>query len=158
MNQSIEDEFIQVSITELAALRDMFEYSEDMFEAIASPEAVIPFAIRQLAARQSSQSEPVAIYQYAFCACCNWFDADIALYEKFKDDPSYEWRIVYAAPQQAIPSGLIETLKFYANKANYKTSWDSDSNHVMEDKGEIARNALAAYESAAPTAPIESNK
>jgi hypothetical protein len=75
---------------------------------------------------------------------------DMAIYNKIAGN--------LAAPQQAIPSGLIETLKFYANKANYKTSWDSDSNHVMEDKGEIARNALAAYESAAPTAPIESDK
>jgi hypothetical protein len=112
------------------------------------------------AARQSSQSETVAITKEVFeiigylVSMASIYDEAHAKHYASKLDSL----LSIAAPQQAIPSGLIETLKFYANKANYKTSWDSDSNHVMEDKGEIARNALAAYESAAPTAPIESNK
>jgi hypothetical protein len=140
------------------------------------PENLLKFAALR-DARQSSQSEPVAI-SVPTAPIKIWLcigDTDFEEVEregwKWNDLAEVTWstdridqcdipyiRADLAAPQQAIPSGLIETLKFYANKANYKTSWDSDSNHVMEDKGEIARNALAAYESAAPTAPIESNK
>jgi hypothetical protein len=112
------------------------------------------------ASRQSSQSEPVVVTKEVFeiigylVSMASIYDEAHAKHYASKLDSL----LSIAAPQQAIPSGLIETLKFYANKANYKTSWDSDSNHVMEDKGEIARNALAAYESASPTAPIERDK
>jgi hypothetical protein len=57
------------------------------------------------AARQPSQSEPV--YLYSFNGGGSWFSSDKTLYDVTKDDSTYDWKVLYAAPQQAIPSGWI---------------------------------------------------
>jgi hypothetical protein len=158
MNQSIEDEFIQVSITELAALRDMFEYSEDMFEAIARPEAVIPFAIRQLKARQSSQSEPVAEY-VRFTGDGKIFSP----YNGFKYRNDYVPQIgdkLYAAPQQAIPSGWI-SVKDRLPSRDYKqaclTVTADGWFRVIEFDGYKFPSQVTHWMQM-PTAPIERDK
>jgi hypothetical protein len=173
MNQSIEDEFIQVSITELAALRDMFEYSEDMFEAIARPEAVIPFAIRQLKARQSSQSEPVAEY-VRFTGDGKIFSP----YNGFKYRNDYVPQIgdkLYAAPQQAIPSGWIsvdDTLPSNPEERVLAMETDGEVYRLYYRDGKwldidgyelLAVHAWMEFPemydlSASPTAPIERDK
>jgi hypothetical protein len=148
MNQSIEDasriDHLDMVLAANRAAGCNRPQSCDYFTGDFNLTVFLEEMLKLIEARQSSQSEPVAEFT----------DEQLAMFS----DNADRYNLTNAAPQQAIPSGLIETLKFYANKANYKTSWDSDSNHVMEDKGEIARNALAAYESAAPTAPIESDK
>jgi len=41
-------------------------------------------------------------------------------------------------------TALLQAVRFYAEQADYSTSWNVDSAfHVMEDKGNVAKNALS---------------
>jgi len=50
---------------------------------------------------------------------------------------------------QASEARLREALKFYSVKARYKNGWSSRDKHVMNDKGDIARQALSTQQNIA---------
>ena len=59
---------------------------------------------------------------------------------KKQDNTSSNESVVMCENERTI---LLQALRFYAEQANYSSSWVSkDPFHVMEDKGLVARNAL----------------
>jgi hypothetical protein len=97
------------------------------------------------AARQSSQSEPV--YQYYDDSSYGWNDCHKEFYDAWHEKK----RIVYAAPQQAIPAdAVIAAARKTIDENGYLADGDDCTLYDL-------REALAAYD-ASPTAPIERDK
>jgi hypothetical protein len=101
------------------------------------------------AARQSSQSEPVAGYVSKL---------PITNPQSIRADANDVFNIpVYAAPQQAIPSGW-KLVPIDPTEAMVDAGWKANINSTKPAPYNMLKEAIKAAISASPTAPIESDK
>jgi hypothetical protein len=138
----------------------LFQHSQVPTSVIHEPFVPLLAKFAQLReARQSSQSEPVGYVKYERCAL-NTKDEDgkvrMIPHAYLTDRQLPDATLLYAAPQQAIPSGW----KFTDAEV---LEWDKRNDDKFQGKVHEARTAIEDARSmhllsASPTAPIESDK
>jgi hypothetical protein len=156
MNQSIED----ASRREFESAMKLNGYAKADLRFLEHGQIYMSSRIHDMwwawqAARQSSQSEPVYV-EFQEADGLPWQPVYNKRERADFEARGYKIRELYAAPQQAIPSGWIPT-------DAEVLEWNSRNDDKFQGKVHEARTAIEDARSmhllsASPTAPIESDK